>query len=121
MQAIKLFFAIGRASRPKWRAFRLFHRLQEIIANISGLKSSSTCINLLSKSLKLKGGGGESWTGTNGGSATQELLGYKNREHGKHLPEHHCTARIHLNQLYVFASNYILWEEHCYTPSKQSV
>ena len=57
MQAIKLFFAIGRASRPKWRAFRLFHRLQEIIANISGLKSSLTCINLLSKSLKLRGGG----------------------------------------------------------------
>ena len=57
VQATELTFAIGRASRPKWRAFHLFHRLQEIIMNISGLNSSSTRINLLSKSLKLRWGG----------------------------------------------------------------
>ena len=57
VQAAELTFAIGRASRPKWRAFCLFHRLQEIVVNISNLNSSSTYINLLSKSLKLKGGG----------------------------------------------------------------
>ena len=57
VQVAELTFAIGRASRPKWRAFCLFHRLQEIIVNISGLNSSSTCINLLNKSLKHRGGG----------------------------------------------------------------
>ena len=55
--AVELTFAMGRASRPKWIALRLFHKLHVIVANISGLSSSPTCINLLSKSQKFRGGG----------------------------------------------------------------